>query len=169
MPCEEGELFYVDPTTGKVTNLSTSTAPSNAAQVSFWTVESLSILATRTQTSMSGTISPPNPIKSFNPTGSIESSNVSANPSQLTAGASAGIAVGCVTAISTLGAVIWLFLRKRKKRRALETQALALALEMSTHQSEVDAKVVYAHRAGAGQVAGTSPQELEDRARNEVP
>jgi beta-lactamase regulating signal transducer with metallopeptidase domain len=146
-----GATIFVDPDTGELHNPATK---SNTVSPTTWSMSSLSILAamsaTRTSTlSMTA-------LATTTATPTIDDYPHSAVTSGLSTAECAGIAVGIAVAVTAIGILAWLFVRERRKRKVLQPKSSQLKTLPETKSETASARKA-------------QPQELEDKARSEVP
>lgn len=181
-----GPFFFVDPTNGDVTSMSTSSG--TTATASYWSINTAEALASQSAASVSASLAALSTSSSAQSTptatASTRASAASASPtasqtpspsggSGLSAGAGAGIGIGAAAAIALIAGLGWFWRRERKKRLALQGQSQAAyapqtsELAYSPHPNTDTHKIVYAQHQEPVQYA---PQELDHgRPRNEVP
>jgi hypothetical protein len=115
--CKDGPNFFVHPFTGEVKD---SSLRDTTASPTYWEVVSTSSVISSSTTLSSSSTSPTTTSAASSSAPSDTTTPMS--HSGLSPGASAGIGVGAGAAVIGLAFLGWLFLRRRKKTRALQTQ-----------------------------------------------
>jgi hypothetical protein len=167
--------YVVDPETGAVQDASLSR--SSTKTVTWWSIDSSAIFAATSVPSKSALSVATTTASSAVPTGAISSqtsgsvvastqppasSPPASSSNKLSAGAGAGVAIGCIAAAAIIATLAWLFFRERKKRRSLQAQIAP------SYQYDHAQKDMYAH-SQAPMVETMPLHELaETRARQEL-
>jgi hypothetical protein len=186
----KADLRYVNPLTGEVKDAESKDADATKTPT-WWKVDSVGVLASMRTASASQTVgtseattsasaqstpassdsvstaSTPTSLSTATPTGAGNETNQSSGGG-ISAGAGAGIGIGATAALTIIALLAWLFLRERKKRKALQgkgyTQEAAMNTTMHQPQAAWKGTEYYAHEAPPN-----SRLELEqERARYEM-